>query len=358
MPSALTGMHEAVRQIRVARRLYMATGSDELWDDLSVEKRRPFIDQSCQGEWRDDDGYGTGEIRESGNDIMTDNGEFICVDFETANSNLASICQVGTVLFRNGEVVDTFESLVDPEDYFNGCNIAIHGILPKHIIGAPTFKNIYQNLVEQLSNRIVVSHTPFDRSALRQTITRYKLPEINCQWLDSARVVRRTWPIYAREGYGLGSIAAEFGISFEHHNALEDARAAGMVLLKALATSGASLEEWITRSYFPIGSESATHKRDGDPSGAFFGEYLVFTGSLRIPRREAADLAAKIGCTVSDSVTKKTSILVVGDQDIVRLAPGQIKSSKHRKAEELIEEGKPIRIIGETDFMTLCGAER
>lgn len=79
---------------------------------------------------------------------------------------------------------------------------------------------------------------------------------------------------------------------------------------------------------------------------------MVFTGSLEIPRREAADLAAAVGCEVAKSVTKQTTLLVVGDQDIRRLA-GREKSSKHRRTEALIEAGHPIRILRETDFREL-----
>jgi DNA polymerase-3 subunit epsilon len=56
-----------------------------------------------------------------------------------------------------------------------------------------------------------------------------------------------------------------------------------------------------------------------------------------------------------NSVSKKTTLLVVGDQDARRLA-GQEKSSKHRKAEELVKRGEPIRIITETDFQQLVAA--
>jgi DNA polymerase-3 subunit epsilon len=69
-------------------------------------------------------------------------------------------------------------------------------------------------------------------------------------------------------------------------------------------------------------------------------------------RDEAADLAAAIGCEVGASVNKSTTILVVGDQDIRRLA-GQEKSSKRRRAESLIAKGQAIRIIGESDFLRL-----
>jgi hypothetical protein len=71
-------------------------------------------------------------------------------------------------------------------------------------------------------------------------------------------------------------------------------------------------------------------------------------------RVEAADAASAAGCEVASGVTKHTTLLVVGDQDIRKLA-GHEKSSKRRKAEELIMNGQRIRIIGETDFRHLCG---
>jgi DNA polymerase III subunit epsilon len=79
----------------------------------------------------------------------------------------------------------------------------------------------------------------------------------------------------------------------------------------------------------------------------------VFTGALTLPRSEAADLAASLGCRVASGVTRETTILVVGDQDARKLAPGQERSSKHRKAERLIADGYPLRILRETDFRAL-----
>jgi len=99
-------------------------------------------------------------------------------------------------------------------------------------------------------------------------------------------------------------------------------------------------------------SKSDTIRREANPDGALYGDVIVFTGALEIPRREAADMAASIGCEVAPGVTKKTTLLVVGDQDVARLA-GQSKSSKHRKAESLILKGVPIRILRESDFRDL-----
>lgn len=47
---------------------------------------------------------------------------------------------------------------------------------------------------------------------------------------------------------------------------------------------------------------------------------IVLTGALAMPCREAADLAAAIGCEVAGGVTKQTTMLVVGDTDTQKLA--------------------------------------
>jgi DNA polymerase III subunit epsilon len=157
--------------------------------------------------------------------------------------------------------------------------------------------------------------------------------------LDSARVVRRTWTSCARSSYGLSSIAELLGINYRYHDALEDARAAGKVLLRAIKESGIGIEDWLAQSLKPLGGPIC---QEGNPAGAAHGEYIVFTGALQIPRREAAAMAARIGFTVSDNVSSHTSVLVIGDQDISRLRPGETLSTKRRKAEALIASGCPI----------------
>ncbi|MNR51519.1 DNA polymerase III subunit epsilon [compost metagenome] len=82
------------------------------------------------------------------------------------------------------------------------------------------------------------------------------------------------------------------------------------------------------------------------------GDVVVFTGALSVTRSDAAYMASAAGCEVGIGVTKHTTLLVVGDQDIDRLA-GMDRSAKHRKAEELIAKGQKIRILGESDFLAL-----
>jgi DNA polymerase-3 subunit epsilon len=280
---------------------------------------------------------------------------FVAVDVETANADLSTICQIGLVLFEDGEQKWSWESLVDPEDFFDSWNVAIHGITEQDVVGKPTFGELYPQLKDSINDQVLVCHTPFDRLAITRAISKYGVPELSCKWLDSAKVVRRAWPEqFAQSGYALAICTAELGIEFRHHEAAEDARAAGELVNLAIQHSGLSLEDWLVRvtesiwGYYP----SQHIAREGNPDGPLAGETAVFTGALSIPRTQAADLAAQAGCDVTKGVTRKTTLLVVGDQDIKRLA-GHTKSSKHRKAEELIESGQSIRILGEGDFLRL-----
>lgn len=290
--------------------------------------------------------------------------EFIAIDVETANPDMGSICQIGLVKFAGGEIVEEWSTLVDPEDYFDEVNISIHGIEPQMVEGQPKLPQIADHLRSILEKTVSVCHTHFDRIALGRAYGKYNLNPIVTSWLDSARVVRRTWADLAWRGYGLANVCEKIGYKFQHHDALEDARAAGFVLLAALHESQQDLDHWLNRVNQPINpkigpSGTVIHRisLDGNPEGDLYGEVLVFTGALELPRSEVANLAASVGCQVSPSVTTKTTILVVGDQDVAKLA-GHEKSSKHRKAEQLVIGGHKIRIIRESDFKTLVRTAR
>lgn len=281
---------------------------------------------------------------------------FVAIDIETANPDMGSICQIGIAEFADGNLIGEWSTLIDPEDYFDEVNISIHGIESRMVKDQPKLPDIAETLRKYLENGISVCHTHFDRVALARAFTKYNLSPISTTWLDSARVVRRTWKDLAWQGYGLKNVCDKIGYEFRHHDALEDAKAAGHVLLAAIQESKLDLEAWIHRVNQPIDPQRSSYgaaiHRDGNPEGDLFGEIIVFTGALELSRNQAADLASSVGCQVAPGVTRKTTILVVGDQDISKFA-GHEKSAKHRKAELLAAEGYPIRIIRETDFKAL-----
>jgi len=285
--------------------------------------------------------------------------DFVVIDVETANPDMSSICQVGLAAYRDGQLAAEWASLVDPEDWFSPINVQIHGIDERAVQGAPVLPEVCSDFLSFIDDAVLVSHTPFDRVSIHQAFSRYELELPPIVWLDSARVARRTWSECARSGYGLANVCSLIGYEFGHHDALEDAKAAGEIMLAAISVTGLSVSDWLARVERPIDPHAASTQKiaaAGNPDGPLYGELMVFTGALQIPRREAAALAATVGCDVVDSVTKKTTMLVVGDQDISKLA-GHDRSSKHRKAEALIAQGYSIKILRESDFLSLVSLE-
>ena len=164
--------------------------------------------------------------------------EFVAIDVETANADMSSICQLGMAHFVGGEILEEWKTYIDPEDYFDGINVSIHGIDEMTVRGAPTLPVIADQLFGYLDNRIAVCHTHFDRVAVLQASNKYGLRSPSCVWLDSARVARRAWEQFASRGYGLESVCSFLGYEFAHHDALEDAKAAAHIVLAAIERTG------------------------------------------------------------------------------------------------------------------------
>lgn len=278
-------------------------------------------------------------------------GTYIALDVETANPNLSSVCQIGMAKFKDGECIEKFETLVNPESFFDSFNVYIHGIGEVDVSSSPKFPEIYSSLVDFLSDEIIVSHSNFDKSALSQVCKKYDLPFPNNEWLDSTKVARRVWDFCRDKGYGLRKLCKKFKIPLKHHNAYSDAHATGLLINKAMSDSGMTIDELMERTRKPLLYNTSLQLAP-NPDGHLIGEGIVFTGTLSITRSEAESLAVQSGCQIHKTVRADTTILVVGDIDLSKLA-GFEKSSKQRKAEEMISKGNDIRIISETDFNDL-----
>lgn len=278
--------------------------------------------------------------------------DFIALDVETANADLASICAIGLVHFRQGAIFKEILVLVDPEDRFDAINISIHGITQADVAGKPTMPRVFAALAPSLTDVVVAHHSPFDRAAMIRAAQRYGVADLECEWVDTLQVARHSWKALSeRGGFGLRNLSQYLNLDLQHHSPTHDARCCGEILLRAINETGISLDAWLDKlsgkRVYP-----QRVKRDGAGTGPLAGEIVVFTGELSMPRKKAADEAAASGAAVIDHISKKVTILVVGDQDL-RATKGQEKSSKHRKAEELIAEGAQIRIVKESDFRLL-----
>ena len=181
---------------------------------------------------------------------MTD---FIAIDLETANPNPWSICQIGVAAFQKGGLSQEWMTYVDPEERFNRDNVAVHGITEAAVRGWPKLPEVADRLAELLNGRIVVSHSPFDRVALERAFDRYTIDRLDCSWLDSVQVARRAWEGFSKRGFGLENLCRLLGYRYQRHDALGDAKAAGVVVLAAIEQTGIELHRWLQRVELPLG---------------------------------------------------------------------------------------------------------
>lgn len=275
---------------------------------------------------------------------------FVALDVETADSAFPeSICQMGFAVVRDGAVVENFTRIVHTPHPFGWWQRQNLTIREDEVAGAPPFREVAQTVAPLMAGP-VLSHTSYDRFAIGRACGAcgYSFGDVN--WLDSSQIVRRAWPEkYGKAGYGLKNVASDLGISFGHHDPGEDARVVAEIVIRASIEHAVDISGWATRVRLPISGSSggkADLRRDGNVDGPLYGEVVVFTGGFRSSKGEQADMAAFAGCEVAGGVSKKTTLVVVGDD---RFARGE-RSGKWRRAEELIQEGIPIRIISESDF--------
>ena len=84
---------------------------------------------------------------------------------------------------------------------------------------------------------------------------------------------------------------------------------------------------------------------------------MVFTGALSIRRQEAWDAVARCGATVEKSVTKRTTMLVVGD-GFLGHDPVDFSTGKAAKAVQWRAKGQRIEVLTETDLVDLLAETR
>jgi DNA polymerase-3 subunit epsilon len=279
----------------------------------------------------------------------------IVVDVETANESTSSICQIGIVVFENGKVIDSWDTLINPQDEFSWMNIAIHGITEQDVASAPLITDVLPKLKQYFDDNTVLTYGHFDRIAFNSA-----LPESfnKTEWFDITRVVRRTWKQYAYKGYNLKNIAKYLNIPLpEHHNAKFDALVAGKIMLTAIKETGLKLSEWkqrINQSIFFEETKQRIADTEVNPNGCLFGEVIIFTGSFDLNRSEITILAKQNGAQVRANFSNSATMLVCGLQTSPITKNGL--STKERKTKELLENGHQITILAEKDFMNLIKA--
>lgn len=165
--------------------------------------------------------------------------DFTAIDFETANASRSSACSLGLVQVRAGVITNEHVWLIDPQQRFDGMNIAIHGITPSMVQGKPTFSELWPTLEPLLQGEVVVAHNAsFDMSVLRYCLdgSSNSYPDFQylCTYLLGKKMLQQL------SSHRLNVVSQHFGISLKHHDALDDARASASILLKLMESDGHS----------------------------------------------------------------------------------------------------------------------
>lgn len=164
---------------------------------------------------------------------MTD---FAAIDFETANRYPTSVCSVGIVVVRDGEITDRFYRLIKPEpEFYAYINTTVHGLTLSDTENAPVFPTVWAEAEQLIAGLPLVAHNSrFDEGCLKAVFRMYQMDypdyEFHCTCIASRRQLRGILP-----NHQLQTVAAYCGYDLtNHHHALADAEACATIAMKLL----------------------------------------------------------------------------------------------------------------------------
>ena len=298
--------------------------------------------------------------------------KFIAIDFETANSNRNSACEIGLVKVEDFKIIEEKQFLIKPEpndfDYFN---TMIHGISEKDVENEPCFDEIYNNLKEDFNNYPIIAHNAsFDISVLRHCLEQYSIKFPTTSYSCTYQISKK----YFKDviSYKLNAIADMLNIELEHHRALSDARACAEIAIHIFKNENINSFDLIEDNFnlkvgklFEGGYKPSITKHKStsykisdlefenkfDEENIFFSKNVVFTGTLEsMVRKDAQVKVLEIGGECQSNVTSDTNFLIFGEQDYDKFGEG-FKSSKIKKAEKLKLKGSDIELLSESQFL-------
>lgn len=150
----------------------------------------------------------------------------VFVDIETTGGSYKNsrVLEVAAIRYENGEVVQEFSTLINPEAYIPRSITTLTGIREIDIVDAPKFEDIADELFEILNGAVFVAHNVrFDYSFLKNEFAYVGInfsPKLLC-------TVRLSRALYSYEkGHSLAKLIERHNIPvLARHRALDDARA-------------------------------------------------------------------------------------------------------------------------------------
>lgn len=157
---------------------------------------------------------------------------YAVVDIETTGGQSAyhRITEVGIAKVINGEVVDSWQSLINPHRHIPAAITRLTGISNDMVADAPGFAEVADAIDAFTQDCVFVAHNVnFDYGFIKQEFARLERPYRRPK-LCTVREMRKAYP--GLESYSLAALTKHFDITMtRHHRALSDAEAAAQLLL-------------------------------------------------------------------------------------------------------------------------------
>jgi DNA polymerase-3 subunit epsilon len=164
---------------------------------------------------------------------MTD---FAAIDFETANHNPSSVCSVGVVIVRNGNIADRIYRLIRPEpEWYSYWNTRVHGLTSVDTANALVFPQVWEEIAPHTADLPLVAHNSlFEERCLRAVHRVYQMDYPDYEFHCTCRASRR---VFGKElsNHQLHTVAKHIGFDLKnHHHALADAEACAEIAIRIL----------------------------------------------------------------------------------------------------------------------------
>jgi DNA polymerase-3 subunit epsilon len=167
------------------------------------------------------------------------NHKIVAIDFETANEMMSSACALGIAVIQDNKIVAAKHWLIKPPELrFNYFNSSLHGITTKDVEKKPEFYRVWPSIRKYLECSVIIAHNAgFDMAVLRSVLRVYQIEIPELYYACTVCLSRKVWKGF--ENYRLSTVADNLAISFQHHNAKEDACACARIAISAVEKLGA-----------------------------------------------------------------------------------------------------------------------
>ena len=159
--------------------------------------------------------------------------EIVCFDIETTGLKVTqeAITEIGAVRLRNGEIVETFQTFVDPERRLTPEIIGLTGITDEMLRGAPKLKDALTAFLAFAGNAPLAAHNAeFDISFIRAGCRKCSIP-FEPTYIDTLILAQNLLPGLGK--YKLDIVAEHLQLpQFNHHRASDDAVPVAQMLTK------------------------------------------------------------------------------------------------------------------------------